>query len=106
MLVGQTYLDAINGSQQATSEAALIEPGEAPVVDGPNGAERISGVAVTPNYFRLLGVRPARGRIFEQRDLMQAGRPAMMSGRCCTRLAGRSCASSYRPRSWSCSSAA
>jgi putative ABC transport system permease protein len=35
---------------------------------GPNGAERLRGMWVTPNFFEILGIRAARGRTFASAD--------------------------------------
>ena len=44
---------------------------------GVGAAERVNAVNVTPGYFRMLGVRPARGRDFEQSDV---ARPVVIVG--------------------------
>jgi predicted permease len=40
---------------------------------GPDGAERIFGSLVTSNYFAVLGVRPAAGRLFNAGDSEEPG---------------------------------
>lgn len=44
---------------------------------GPGAAERVNAVNVTPGYFRVLGVTPARGRDFDDGDV---ARPVVIIG--------------------------
>jgi hypothetical protein len=44
-----------------------------------DGVEAIERVVVSPNYFQVLGIRPARGRLFDARDLTQPGRAAVLA---------------------------
>ncbi|MGE5360622.1 MAG: ABC transporter permease [Bacteroidales bacterium] len=50
--------------------------------------EWLSTTAVTPSYFRVLGIRPARGRLFDERDAAAPGRAVMLSYECWQRLFG------------------
>jgi len=43
------------------------------------GVEAVGRVAVTSNYFEVLGIRPLRGRLFDGRDLAQPGRAAILT---------------------------
>ena len=45
----------------------------------PDGAVRVPVVAVTPDYFRLLGVRAGRGRLFTTEDARDGSRAAVLS---------------------------
>jgi len=42
-------------------------------------AFRLSGATVTPNFFRVLGVRAAMGRVFDDRDDGTSGTPIILS---------------------------
>lgn len=78
LLTPYEYLQAVETHHSALSEVGLLEQSSALVAESPDGAERIATVQVTPNYFSILGTRPARGRIFGAQDAKQ-GRPAMLS---------------------------
>ena len=80
------FLNAINAGCPSVSEVALLEPydgrGKPPILptrETPDGPARVSAVEVTANYFQLLGVRPAYGRIFDERDSAREGEVAMLS---------------------------
>ena len=77
--VAGDLLQAINDHHATVSRVALTGAGPRLVVDGAGGAEVVPTLAVTGNYFELLGVRAARGRIFDQRDGAAAGRPAVLT---------------------------
>lgn len=55
---------------------------------GPEGAEHVETLAAAPDYFQVLGVRPHRGRLFEDRDLTQGANPAILSYGCWQRRFG------------------
>jgi predicted permease len=44
----------------------------------PGGTERLRGEAVDPEYFALIGLRAAQGRLFEQDDHAASAAPAML----------------------------
>ena len=46
---------------------------------GDNEAEWMETFAVTPAYFRVLGVHAVRGRLFEERDVAEPGRAAVLT---------------------------
>ena len=56
---------------------------------GSDPAERISGAAVTPGFFAVLGVRPAAGRLLADSDLAGDRRIAVVSDRLWARRLGR-----------------
>ena len=47
--------------------------------DSNDGARRVPTLAVTANYFQVLGIIPAHGRLFDSHDSTQPGRLAMLS---------------------------
>lgn len=77
--VAGDLLQAINDHHRTVSDVALTGAGPRIVADGPGGAELVPTLGVTANYFELLGIRAARGRIFDRRDGSAAGRPAILT---------------------------
>jgi putative ABC transport system permease protein len=78
---GQTYRrGATTGQWQAWSKAQSFEP---PAIYGwtfnflvlPDGSRSMGGMRVTPNYFKVLGVRPLLGREFTTNELAYKSRP-------------------------------
>jgi putative ABC transport system permease protein len=61
-----TYLDW-RARMRSVDELAIIR-GWQPTLTGRDGAERLSGLKVTWNFFRMLGVRPALGRDFTESE--------------------------------------
>jgi predicted permease len=78
LLTPYEYLQAIEAHHSAVGAVGLLEQRSSLIVQTPDGAERMPTVEVSPNYFSILGTRPARGRIFSNEDAQQ-GRPAMLS---------------------------
>jgi predicted permease len=76
--VSYEWLRILDSHHSSLSDAAAAEPSRTVVVPGADGPQAIRVAAVTPNYFEVLGVRPARGRVFQDADL-QSGTPAMLS---------------------------
>src|SRR5215467_10722281 len=72
------YLQAIDRNRPQGSEVGIYEASRTTII-GPGEAYTIYMFAVTDNYFRLLGIRPARGRLFDAGDVNGSGRPAMLS---------------------------
>jgi putative ABC transport system permease protein len=62
----ETYLDW-RARMRSFDELAIIR-GWQPTLTGTDGAERLSGLKVTWNFFRMLGVQPALGRDFTESD--------------------------------------
>jgi hypothetical protein len=56
-----------------------FEPFGSLVVPTDDGAERVSTAEVSANYFELLGVRAARGRLFNAGDEGGGGQPAVLT---------------------------
>jgi hypothetical protein len=75
-------LQPINDYHRGLSELGMIRGGPRVVAVSANGAEEISTIAVTANYFDILGVRAARGRLFLASDDGRSGRPAVLSYAC------------------------
>ncbi|MCI0392516.1 MAG: ABC transporter permease [Acidobacteria bacterium] len=78
------YLQAINQHNPGQRDPRRYEagifnsvPGITIVLNGE--AYSVATLAVTENYLRLIGVRPARGRLLDAGDVSQPGRPAMLS---------------------------
>jgi predicted permease len=74
-----TYLQAIDENHGGLGEVGLRGPTTMTIHSGAGGAEWMETFAVSPGYFRVLGVRPARGRLFEARDAAEPGRAAVLT---------------------------
>jgi predicted permease len=74
------YLD-IRERAATLQDAFLYKPVPEPLsMTGANGAERIYGLKVSPNYFTSLEVRAAAGRLFNASDIgQQASSPVVLS---------------------------
>ena len=73
------YLRVIAERHEGIREVGLIGSGPAIMFTNESGTERIGTVGVTANYFELLGVRAARGRLFHSGNVGQAGRTAVLT---------------------------
>ena len=60
-------------------EDIAVTDGVTETLSGPEGAERISVVRASPNFFPLLGIRALRGRLFTDDDAAQRRRLALIS---------------------------
>jgi predicted permease len=76
-LVQYDYIEAINRRHPGLSDAGMFDGGPAELVGTPDGVESVSTIQTTPSYFTILGVRPARGRLFTSQDV--PGRTAMLT---------------------------
>ena len=83
-----TFLQAINDGCPSVSDVALIEgifafPGlptsARPTTESADGPKPVPVMQATPNYFALLGVKPARGRLFAATDAGGEGRTAVLT---------------------------
>lgn len=72
-------LQAIDEHHGTLSSVAIVNSRPGLVVPGSSGAEMVRVSSVTDNYFRLLGARPAHGRVLDQTDRSSTGRPAMLT---------------------------
>ena len=73
------FLDAINDGCPSVSEVGLLEGGASVTVETADGPTSIASATATTNYFQILGVRAARGRVFDGRDEANAGRAVLLS---------------------------
>ncbi len=73
------YLQAINQHDPRRYEVGIFKTISGVTIVLNDEAYDVSTLAVTGNYLRLVGVRPARGRLLDAGDLTQPGRPAMLS---------------------------
>jgi putative ABC transport system permease protein len=74
-------MQALDDAQGSLREVAMLE--SRPAVDAGSvpHPDAAPAVAVTTNYFQLLGVRPARGRLFDANDSSEGDRVAVLSYR-------------------------
>jgi putative ABC transport system permease protein len=73
------YSQVIKENHRGIEEVALSESGPSLIVTTNGESRRVPAIAVTANYLQALGVRPARGRLFDLRDGVQPGNPAILS---------------------------
>ncbi len=78
-LMEYRYLQPISLHHRGLSDIGMLEQATSPIVVGPAGAEAVPMMAVTANYFQLLGVQALRGRLFDTRDASAPGRAAVLS---------------------------
>jgi putative ABC transport system permease protein len=78
-LLPYQYLQVIDAGHAGLTTVGMLENLASAVAEGESGAEFVPMVAVTANYFQLLGVTTARGRVFDARDESAEGRPAMLT---------------------------
>lgn len=79
LLTPYEYLQTIEEHRRGFGEVGMIEPGPKIVVVTNDDARSVPVVSVTANYFNILGVRPARGRLFDSQDSAQPGRVVMLT---------------------------
>jgi hypothetical protein len=75
---GPDYLDWRDGFAPVGELAAY--GGAAYTVSGDGAPERVQGVAITPNYFHVLGITPALGRAFGPEDAATSTPSVVMLG--------------------------
>jgi putative ABC transport system permease protein len=78
-LVEYDDLRAIGDLAGGVRGVGMLEPVNSAIVMGADGVETLSTVAVTTNYFQLLGVEATRGRLFDARDEAAPGRALILS---------------------------
>jgi len=78
-LIPYRFLQAINQRRPQGCEVGIYEQTRSATIVTDGEAYSVRTVAVTDNYFRLFGIRPARGRLFDAGDVNSSGRPAMLS---------------------------
>lgn len=79
LLTPYEYLQTIEEYHRGVGEVGMSEPGPKITVVTDGDARSIPTLATTTNYFHILGVRPAHGRLFDSRDSAQSGRAAMLT---------------------------
>ena len=77
--VGAEYLRAIDDFRRGFGEVGLRGPTTFTYQAAGDQTEHIETLAVTPAYLRVLGVRAARGRLFEDSDTAEPGRSAVLT---------------------------
>lgn len=81
-LVSFDFLRAVNGIHAqggGLSEVGLLDSAPSVLVSGRDGTESVTMLAATTNYFQVLGVRAARGRVFDASDEGGVARTAVLS---------------------------
>lgn len=73
------YLRAINDSHRDFGEVGLRGPTTFTYQGAGDQTEHIETLAVTPGYLRVLGVRAARGRLFDDADTSEPGSSAVLT---------------------------
>src|SRR5829696_4826608 len=73
------YLRAMNDVRLGFGEVGLRGPTDFTYQAATDRTEHIETLAVTPAYLRVLGVRAARGRLFEESDTAEPGRTAVLT---------------------------
>ena len=77
--ISSEFVRVIDEHHRGLSTVGQLDAESALRVSTIDGTEALGRVAVTTNYFDVLGVRPLRGRFFEIRDLTQPGRAAILT---------------------------
>jgi putative ABC transport system permease protein len=80
-LIGPEYLRVIDEYHHGLSTVGMLDDDSFLRVATADGVEAVGRVVVSPSYFQVLGIRPARGRLFDARDLTQPGRAAVLAYR-------------------------
>ncbi len=78
LLVDYRYLNAIDRHHGGLSDVGLLAAGSRLVYTDASGSNYVPVVTVSANYFELLGVRAARGRLFVSADAQSVGRAAVL----------------------------
>ena len=73
------YVQAISEHHRGLGEVGLRGPTTMTVHSGGEETEWMETIAVTPDYLRILGVQPVRGRLFDANDVGQAGTSAVIT---------------------------
>ena len=77
--ISSEFVRVIDEHHRGLSTVGQLDAESALRVTTADGTEALGRVAVTTNYFDVLGIRPLRGRFFEIRDLTQPGRAAILT---------------------------
>jgi putative ABC transport system permease protein len=73
------YFQVIKENHRGIEEVGMSEYVPGLIITTNDESRRASTIAVTANYFQTLGIRPARGRLFDSNDGTQPGNPAILS---------------------------
>jgi putative ABC transport system permease protein len=73
------YLRAISDSPRGFGDVGVRGPTTFTYQPAGDDTENVETLGVTPDYFRVLGVTPARGRLFDSRDTAEPGRTAVLA---------------------------
>ena len=73
------HVRAINERHRGLSEVGLQDNGPRILVTNDDGTTVVESLSVSVNYLEILGVRPARGRLFVADDAVENGRAALLS---------------------------
>lgn len=73
------YLRTLNDAGLGFGEVGLRGPTYFTYQAAADRIEHVETLAVTPAYFRVLGVRAARGRLFQESDTAEPGRTAVLT---------------------------
>jgi len=78
-MIGPEHLRVIDEHHHGLGTVGMLDDDSSLKVATADGVEAIERVVVSPDYFQVLGIRPARGRLFDARDLTQPGRAAVLA---------------------------
>jgi len=73
------YLQAIHDFHRGVGDVGLRGPTTFTYHPAGDETQNVETLAVTPDYFRVLGVQAARGRLFERSDAEEPGRVAVLT---------------------------
>jgi len=74
-----SFVDAINGLDGDVSNVGITGEGPRIIVATADGPQTVPTLAVSAQYFQILGINPVRGRLFDAQDAGREGRSAMLS---------------------------
>jgi hypothetical protein len=77
--VGRTTLRAIDEQHSGLGPTGLVASRPSVRLESGTQIEWIESIAVSANYFDVLGVRASRGRLFKESDTHDQSRPVVLS---------------------------
>jgi putative ABC transport system permease protein len=78
-LIPRALVDALEARGGAITGVAVRGSVQISPHAGSDGTELIGNIPVAPNFLNTLGVRPAYGRAFDTRDVVQPGRSVLLT---------------------------
>jgi predicted permease len=72
-------VEIIRRADSAVVDVGMLERASPLLVPSASGAESVAHAEVTANYFELLGVQAAHGRLFNPEDILSGGTPAVLT---------------------------